>query len=309
MRQPGRKTGEPTSMCLSSVSKPLLIAIVASTGCAWLPQNRAATAEYARQVSTVSLRAADLEGELVTANGRLAQLEEAVRTHGQSEASRLETIDEVNTEIGRLRGQIEELKFTVDEIQRAFEADTIERERRQLHAERRLTEIEKFLRITAPPPPTDEELGIARGGSSTDPIGDTDQPQDGGELANTAPTTAKEALELGLGHMKAGRQGVARAILDRALQDFPGAPEGTEIRYRAAETWFNERSYGKAANAFQAVVDASPKSEWAPRAIFRQAECFEQMGQPQSARKFFEAVVTKYPKSDVAKPARQKLGQ
>ena len=302
----------------------LFAAVLLAPGCAWITQNHAATAEYSRQVDIVSLRAAELEEQLAEADKRIAQLEETVRLHGQQEATRLENLDQVNTEINRLRGQIEEVRFQLEEMQRFLDDGAIERERRMLHAERRLGELEKFLRVKPPPPPTDEELGIARAGDPGSATGDgsagtgTGQPGDGalatgggaggtGEPEVVTPATAEEKLELAVEHMSAGRQGVARALLEKALEEHPGAAETAEIRYRIGETWFNEGDYKKAITAWKGVTDNHDKSEWASWAMLRQGEAFEKLGNADGAKLFWEGVVDKYPRTQAAKEAKQKL--
>jgi TolA-binding protein len=107
--------------------------------------------------------------------------------------------------------------------------------------------------------------------------------------------------------MKAGRQPVARAILEKAIVDFPGASETAVIRYRIGETYFNESDYKKAAKAFQAVIDNHGSSDWAAWAMFRQGECFENLNQADTAKLFYDSTVKTYPRSEAAKEAKKKL--
>lgn len=302
-------------------SKPLIVAagLLLAPGCAWITQNHAAQAEYARQVDIVSMRAADMEALLAEADTRIQQLEETVRLHGQQEASRLENFDQVNVEINRLRGQIEELRFQLEEMQRFLDEGAIERERRVLHAERRLAELEKFLRVKPPPPPTDEELGIARAGepgtatgdgtagTAVDGAGAADGAGGTGEPEVVTPATAEEKLELAVEHMSAGRQAVARVLLEKALEDHPGATETAEIRYRLGEAWFNDGEYKKAITAWKGVTDNHDKSEWASWAMLRQGEAFDKLGNADGAKLFWQGVVDKYPRTQAAKEAKQKL--
>lgn len=288
-------------------------------GCAWLTQNQAATAEYSRQVTTASMRVADLEQQLAEAEQRVAQLEETVRMHGQQEATRLENLDQVNTEINRLRGAIEELQFQVTEIKTRLDAEAIRDERRMLHAERRLASIEKTLGLKPPPPPTDAELGLATTATAaTDPANPgatgttpTTDPATTGTTAEPeappVPDTAVGKLERAIETMKAGQQGAARYFLEQAITAHPDAKELPEIRYRLGETWFNEGQYGKAVRAFQAVIENHAKSEWAAWAMLRQGECFEKLNRPGDAKAFYTGVTKDYPKSDAAKDAKQAL--
>ncbi|MBX2798758.1 MAG: tetratricopeptide repeat protein [Myxococcales bacterium] len=273
-----------------------------------VPQAQAAdpTAEYARQVSTAQLRLAQLELLLVEAELRIEQLEEGIRRQGRSEQSRLENIDQVNAEVTKLRNSIELLQRNVEDLTNVV---TIEGERRQLHAEMRLKQIEEFLGIEPPPMPSDEDLGISApvGGSSSRPT-----PMNGGgseeDLPENVPTDGKGKLELAIEHMEAGRNGVARAILRSAVTDNSDDPLLDEIRYRIAETWFNEGNWRQAISEFNKVVNNHPESPWKCWAFLRMGEAFEAHGKPEGAKAFYKGAAERECRgSDAAKQAKSKL--
>jgi TolA-binding protein len=274
-------------------------------------QNQAATAEYATQVTVVSERARAIETALAQSEKRILQLEETVRTHGQNEATRLESFEQVNVEVGRLRGDIEQLRFQLKAIQEELARGAVDRERRMLHGELRLEAIESMLSLKPPPAPTDEELGVARGEVPAvvpEGAGTKRSEKDSGEKnVADAATSAAEKLRLANEHLRAGRPAVARALLEVALKEHPGAAETPEIRYRIAKAWFAEENYGKAGKAYQSVLDNHGSSEWAPWAMFGQGECFEKLGKADTARVFFESVVDKYPNTPATKEAKSKL--
>lgn len=273
-----------------------------------------ATAEYARQVSTAQVRLAQLEALLVESQLRIEQLEEVIRQQGKTEAAKLENYDQVNAEVVRLRGAIEVLQFESAEIQRLLTDQQISGERRQLHDEMRLAQIEKFLGIKAPPPPTDAELGLvvteggATGGTSTSPRpGAPGGPSDPAVPADV-PSTASGKLELAAEQMAAGNQGVARAILKAAIEQHAGVSEMDEIRYRYAETFFNEGDWRAAISEFNKVINNHPSSPWKCWAFFRQGEAFEKMGQAEGAKAFYKGATDGTCKgSDAAKEAKEKL--
>lgn len=287
------------------------------SGC-FATQNTAASAEYARQVSTASLRVAQLEEQLATSATRIEQLEEFVRAQGRSQASKLENIDQVNAEVTRLRGAIEVLQFELANVKKDFAAYQVQQERRQLHDERRLTQLEGFLGVDTPAPPTDEELGLTGPDDGTEPAvepsGDpdppaTDEPDPETPPDGESPATAGGKLDLAMDHMKEGRQGVARAVLQRALAEHPDASERPELAFRLAETWLNEKTYSKAALAFKKVIDEYPGSPWASWSMLHQGDCFDGLGQKDNARLFFDGVIQRYPKSEAAKEAKKRLGR
>jgi len=283
----------------------ILALLLGLSGC-WARSNAAASAEYARQVSTANLRTAQLESQLADSMRRIEQLEEVIRLRGQDEASQLENIDQVNAELSRLRGQLEVMQFQLDDLTALVETDQIGRERRQLHDENRLAQIERFLNIEAPPVPTDAELGLEASAARTTP---TQRPRsEQPALPEQLPATASGKLELAVQHMEAGRQGVARAILLRAIQEHPGSEEMAELRYRYAETFMNEEQWRTAILEFKKVSDNHPDSEWSCWAYYRQGEAVERMSGADDARHFFSgATVGPCRNSEAAKAARQKL--
>ncbi len=275
------------------------------------------SAEYARQVSTAQVRLAQLEALLVEAELRIEQLEEVIRQQGRSEQSRLENLDQVNAEVARLRGSIEVLQFETTELKRAVRDQQLEGERRQLHAEMRLAQIEKFLAIKPPAPPTDEDLGLGSLDDGTDATTDGTDGADGADdgagtdeatLPDDVPEDAAGKLELAISHMEAGRQGVARAVLRAAIEQHAGAAEMAEIRYRYAETFFNEGDHRSAISEFNKVLNNHPDSPWKCWSFFRMGEAFEALGQVDGAKAFFKGATERECKSsDAAKKAKEKL--
>jgi TolA-binding protein len=235
-----------------------------------------ASSEVARQLSTAQLRVAEVETQLVQTEVQLKQLQEWVSNQGRSEADRLENLDQVNAEVARLRGSMEVLQFQLTELQQAMEDQQLSLEKRQLYDEMRLTQIEKFLAVQPPPPPTAADLGLAADGAQPADVAPGDIPAD-----------ADGKLELAISHMEAGRQAVARAILTAAVEAHTGSPEMAEIRYRLAETWFNEKKWAPAVSGFNKVINNHAGSEWACWSYYRQGEAFEAMGKPDGAKAFF----------------------
>ncbi len=283
-----------------------VLALLLVPGC-WITQQQQALDAHGSQLGVVQGRSAALERAVLEYEDRLARLEESMRTAGASQAAKLENIDEVNSEVNRLRGEIEVIRFELDGLKRTFDDLVIDFDQRQLYDEARLRQLERFLNVTPPPMPTTEP--------ECDPsVEDCEDPADSGGDANPTdpqaedvPETAKGKLELASEHIAAGRSRVARAVLEKALGEHKGAPEIPEIRYRLGETWFNEKNWGKAVGAFQSVIENHPDSEWAPWAMLRQGECFGELGQNDNAQLFFQEVIRVHPGTPAAKDAKKLL--
>jgi TolA-binding protein len=278
----------------------VLVAVSAPAGAG----SSSPSAEYARAVTTAQMRAAELEQLLAETRDRVSQLEEVIRNQGQSEVDRADDLGTIRDEVTALRGRVEVLEFKLAEVKTAVEAMRIGNERRLLHAEARLRQLESAVGVKPPPPPTDAELGL----SSAAPVPGTPAPAPTTAPApgEVVPKDAAGRLDLAVEHMKAGRHGAARDVLAMAIRENVGASEMDEIRYRYAETFMNTGDYAVAVPEFQKVIQEFPKSAWACWSYYRQGECFDKLGK--SGKVFYQgATEGACVKSDAAKEARKKL--
>jgi TolA-binding protein len=247
------------------------------------------------RVTVLSTRQGLLEQGLDEQQRKLDQLQAAVRARGQSEAEALQNLEQVADRLRGIQGEIEEIRFGLEDLQRDFRRYTEQQERRQLHDEVRLRQIEQALRLTPPPPP---DLDPQAAPPGTEPAATTD---------DALPPTAKGKLDKAIAEMEAGRQGVARFLLTRAIELHPDDPLLAELRYRVGETWGNERQWVRAVSAFDQVVSNHSKSPWAPWAMLRTGEAFVELGRRDGAVMFLEDTIRLYPKSEAAAEAKTKL--
>jgi len=278
-------------------------ALVVLTGCPM--SNKAVADSVGRQLSLTTIRVAQLEAEVTTAEQRVQQMEDAMRAQGAQEVTRLETIEEVNAEVGRIRGDIEVLQYEVADLKKTVDEMIVDGDARMLYLESRVAQLEGFLGVEPPPPPirpVTPEPGV-----EPEPTTVVD-PETGEPIAEEAiPETLDGKLEKAMEHMEAGRNAVARAILLKAQVAHPGEAKLDEVQYRIAETWFNEGDWRRAISEFNTVIESWPTGVWAPWAMLAQGDAFKEWGQTDNARLFYEEVVRVYPKSEAAKEAKKLL--
>ena len=262
---------------------------------------QSATSAYERELALQATYSQALEKEAETVRLRVDQLEEINRYRGQQEAEKLENLDQVQDELQRLRGLLEEEQFKAQQAaddRLALDEDTAFRIE---YLELRVVTLERSLGLQAPPPP-DQGSGV-----TVDPGGEVQlvpDPPVEVELGASPAVLIKRAEEA----LAKDQPAVARALLTRLLKESPSDPLAAKARYRLAESWFNEGQYQRAILAFEEVVSKHPKTEWAPWAMVRQGECFAKLGQQEEARLFWQDVVDRYPKSQAATDAKGLLG-
>lgn len=256
-----------------------------------------------REIALQGVRLSNVEASLQDAERRVAQLEELQRDRGQQEIQKMETVDELRSELGRLRGDVETVLHDTTSSGQSVSKMLEDAEFRVTWLEARAAQLEKTLGVKPPPPPERApEEGAGSGSGSGSGTGAAIASADAGV------TDPDAMMKLAEDHLAAGREQAAAAVLQRFIKDNPQSPRLAEAKYRYAEAAFNAKDYKAAVLRFQDVIDAHKTSVWASWAMLRQGECFEVQGQAANAKLFYEDVIRLWPKSSAAKEAKQKLG-
>lgn len=297
----------------------LSLSVFLLPGCAAWMANQGATAELQLGFVAANQRAALAEAELESVREQVASLEALLRDQGLGQANGLASIDQMMRDLAGLRGRVEELEFALNTMNGDFTAYQLSQESRQLRDEARLHQLERLLGVSPPASGTGDNLGAGDAASAPDtppeagasaPAGDGEPESGAGADEGPAEAlTAADKLTLAESRMADGNQVAARAILEAAITTWPDDPLLSVLRYRVGETLFNEAKWKEAARAFQSVTDQHATDHtWASMAMLRIGECFDELGRPDGARTFYDGVVRKYPDTEAARLAKQKLG-
>ncbi len=292
----------------------LLLLAGLSSGCVLDRTGRSASDELHRKLLLQESRTGNLETMAQNLNDRVGQLEELTRARGQEEILRMETLDQVRTEVAHLRGEVELLQHDLGKRVTDGQARADDAAFRLQWLEDRAAQIEKSLGLKPTPAPKSALIGGDGGGGGGEPVaapeanGAVAAPPEASSSADEAVTDPKAMLELAKKHLVEDRPKAAEAVLLRFIQQHPKDANLAEARYRLAEASFNAGDYRTALQRFQEVIDKHGSSQWAPWALLRQGECFEKQGQKQNAKIFYDDLVRLYPKSQAAKDAKTRLG-
>jgi tol-pal system protein YbgF len=218
---------------------------------------------------------------------RIAKLEELIRNIGVVELVR--GIEQTNTEIARLRGQIEVLTHENQQLQK--------RQRDfYLDIDSRLKRLEGVPAGTQPaaPPVSDAPAAAAA-------------PQ-----APRTPTKEDQAREMKAYDAASNlfRRNDFKAAIDafRAFtRDYPDSQLAVNANYWIGIAYANLRDYRNALTAQQEILAKHPQSAKAPDAMLAIAQIQVEQGDPGSARNTLEDIIARYPASEAAGKARTRL--
>ena len=250
---------------------------------------------------------------------RIAKLEEQIRSIGVVELVR--SIDELNQEIARLRGQMEVLENENQQLQK--------RQRDfYLDIDSRLKRVEGGAGAATTGGTNPPDASAAGGTSAANPASGGAAT---GPAAGTTPATGAAAdfgPPGGTGTKPASRDDQAREMkaYDTAsnlfrrndfpsaiqsfrafLHDYPASALAPNANYWIGISYANMRDYRNALAAQNEVLARFPQSPKAPDAMLAIAAVHAEQGDTRSARNTYEDIIARYPQSEAAGKARTRL--
>jgi len=316
--------------------------ILVSLACVLDRTGQSSTSALQREIRDNGIRIHNVEKQFVQVEARVNQLEEHTRSRGQQKILQMETLDELRSEVARLRGEVEVLTHASGQGAKSIKGRVDDAQFRVLWLESRADQLERSLGLKTPAPPAMPTEPASQdsswSGDSPPEAGTTDAsavtPPLASVVAEPAPPapppaeTTEEAvpvatadpvtdaaldpdtlLDTAKTQIKEGNHVGAMTMLNRYLEAFPNHARADEGTYRRAEAAMKSGDQQQAVLYFQEVIDQFKGSPFAPWAMLRQGECFEEQGQTDNAKVFFGEVIRIYPKSRAAKAARKKLGR
>ena len=249
--------------------------------------------EARKRIADTNLRLTQVQRQL---EDRIAALEQQLKAQGLVEM--LGAVEQIRADIARLRGQLEVLSFELAEAQKR---------QRDLYVDldSRMRKLE-----TAPPPV-----------SSTAPAGAT-VPAD-----TVAATPAGPPLAVPVPGAVVPTAAAEQREYDAALEqfkraDYPGAIAsfGTFVRNHArsplapsAQYWIGNAHYARrdfrsSIAAQRVLVQVYPDSGKVPDALLNISSAQGELNDNAAARRTLEELIARYPTSEAAGKARQRLG-
>jgi len=265
--------------------------------------------------------AASKDTEMILAELRAlqAQLSQIGRTQADLESALRRLASSVSEEQGALRKSLVDAQTVIDSMQdniSVVSAKVDETNTRLRNLGQEMSSLRQAQPIVVPSLPADG-AGASGQPPGTPPLPAPGAPPSGATQpspANPAPPTvvagipdADELYKEAYADYTQQRYPLAISGFKEILTRYPASELADNAQYWIGECLLAQRKYKEALEAFDALVTLYPTSNKIDYAIFKKAIALEAMGSRADAMRQLELVIERFPKTDVARTAREKL--
>lgn len=274
--------------------------------------------EARRRIEAANIRVTDLQRQV---EDRLNALEQQMKGRGLADLSN--QIELLQTDIAKLRGQLEVVTYELEQSQKR---------QRDLYVDLD-TRLRKMETTPAPaasaPPPADAADNAAAqppaaGAAAAVPAAPAfGPPPSAGNMPGAPPgrvamvppargpsdgVAEQRAYDGALDQFKRGDYAGAIAGFNAFLKAYPRSPLASSAQYWVGNAQYARRDYRGSIVTQRQLLKDYPDSSKAPDALLNIASAQADTGDNAAARRTLEELIARYPKSDAALRARQRLG-
>lgn len=224
--------------------------------------------ELAEQGKRLDAQIPKLDGKVLEVSTALEKLDKAARRTGADIGVQME---QVQSDLARLRGEVEEYLHRVVELEGAFAAIKDQQE--------------KAVASKGP-----EEAGKKK----AEPI---ERPHDKKAFAELALRKLEEDPPAG------------RELATEFLKKWPRDALASKVHLGLGNSWLEKKEWRVALSEYGEIVKGFAKTAEAPEALLKSSECFAALKMGEEARMALEEILNSYPKAQVAAAARAKLAE
>lgn len=222
----------------------------------------------------------------------------------QARAHLVTRMEDMDSELQRLRGMIERIQATGGQegaIKNLQERVTfIER---QLGIDTASPEPERRGLTSAPPAPGAPALPP----ESSEAAGPRAETGDRVAIQNAPIPNDEKAFRDAYALVRKGAYREAGPMLEEVIRTDPKGRFASDAVYWLGESLYGQGLYDEAVLQFDRVLKEYPGSKKELSALLKQGESFEKMGDAQSARIIFEKLIKEYPHTSQARVANSRL--
>ena len=282
------------SVPISAVAS-ILLSLFLMSGCA--SQKEIATID--NRISELEMRNAETRKKSEALKSDLENREGEEQALRHQAASLRQQIAALNEELRVLKGRIEELEFSLNR-QKQKEAEAIGSKEARLDQmadsarinDERIDRIEQYLNFETAKP----AASPATSAPKIVPVVKAPQELSEDEIYRQA----KQAFDQ-------GDSDAARAKFIELIERYPQSERADNAQFWIGEIYYREKWYEKAILEYQKVIENYPKGNKVPASLLKQGFAFLNLGDKANSRLILEELIKKYPKTNEAKIAKDKL--
>jgi tol-pal system protein YbgF len=239
--------------------------------------------EARKRIEATNQRLNQIQQQL---DGRITTLEQQLKSQGLVEL--FNQVEQLKSDVARLRGQIEVL---------TYEQDQQQKRQKDLYVD------------------LDTRLRKLEGGAGTSGAPEAAPPPPVAAVAPPPPVTGampsadeQKVYDAALDKFKAGSYGSAIAGFQTFLKTYPRSPLASSAQYWIGNAQYAQKDFKGSIATQRQLVSAYPDSAKVPDAMLNIATAQLDLGDNTGSRKTLEDLLAKYPKSEAAAKAKQRLG-
>jgi tol-pal system protein YbgF len=265
-------------------------------------------------VTYLDQRVAQLERQNAAMAADLAQFKKTDQELRSHSAGLYAATEEVREELRYVRGKVEETGHSLEKNRANTSESTPDKENRltrieemgRLNAER-IAKIEQYLDVEAASDHSKRPPAVPEKSTSAPTPVPTQTP-----APALAPPAKKELTETELyeSAKQAFDKGESESSRDQFLEylkRFPKSKNANNAQFWIGEIYYRDKWYEKAIMEYQKVIENYPDGNKVPAALLKQGLSFFNLNEKPNARIILQEIIRKYPTSNEAKIAKEKL--
>ena len=166
---------------------------------------------------------------------------------------------------------------------------------RQTKLSEQITQLRQFMEtVQSQPPPTAANQGVQPAVAAPTPV-------------VPPPPSPQTLYENALRDMLAAKTDLAMLGFEDYLKTYPDGERAENAQFYIGEIYYQNAQYSKAVEAYTKVIDGFPKGNKTPAAHLKKGYALAEMRMRAAAKKELEILIRRFPASDEAKRARQRI--
>ncbi|WP_050762344.1 tol-pal system protein YbgF [Desulfarculus baarsii] len=251
-----------------------------------------------------------LQGVVNSNQAQLRKLSQKVDQMSTQMDSQRQPQAEVVADLTVMRQELARLSGQVDEASHMGGGAAEQMSQSLQHIEQRLAKVEKYLGISAPPPPAPAtEGGLTGGDEAVAATVPTVEEKTGPSSAAPAKLSDKERYNLALRLYEQKSFDAARDRFEELLKDKPDGAYAASAQFWVGECYYSQKRFEEAILAYNQVIKRYAKNAKAPAAMLKQGLAFSALGDKRTAKIVLNKLVNTYPKSSQAGLAKKYLAK